>query len=102
VPESTPTGSSPIAYVYTTVVSGRTTVIQAEFTPSFNTKVVTPSLSTTGSILDYSQWVSIYGTASVQNNGGRRSSGKTTTTAVCAAAMTVWVGLMIGLGIVIV
>jgi hypothetical protein len=98
VPESTPTGSSPIAYVYTTVVNGRTTVIQAEFTPSFDTKVVTPSLSTTGSILNYSQWASIYGTASLQNDGGRRSSGKT----VVCVALTVWMGLMIGLGIVVV
>jgi len=52
-------------YRYTTIdAAGDTTVITATFTPSFP-PTQTPTPSTTGSILDYSSWLSLVGTNTV-------------------------------------
>ncbi|EPQ54145.1 hypothetical protein GLOTRDRAFT_139526 [Gloeophyllum trabeum ATCC 11539] len=53
-----------IPYQYTTVVAGATQVIQDTYTPTF--PVITPVIPTsTGTVLDYSQWLSMVGTNTV-------------------------------------
>jgi len=55
-----PTGPTP--FTYTTVIGGVTTIVPAVFTPTFAT--VAPTHSTiSGSILDYSQWLSEFGSS---------------------------------------
>ncbi|KAH8112665.1 hypothetical protein DFH11DRAFT_1545630 [Phellopilus nigrolimitatus] len=61
---ATQTGQTTFQYT-TTDAEGDTTVIQATFTPSFNTIVVSPSQTFTGTVLGYSQWLSLVGTNTV-------------------------------------
>ena len=66
-PAATETGQT--TYVYTTTdADGDTTVIQAIFTPSFIESTVLPSETFTGTVLGYSQWLSIIGTNTVAAN----------------------------------
>lgn len=53
-----PNGVTP--YVYTTVVGGVTQVVSDNFTPT-NPVTVSQTIGTSGSIMDYSVWLSIYG-----------------------------------------
>ena len=62
-PGTTPTGQ--IVYYYTTTNAvGQTTVLQATFTPTFPATRV-PSAPSSGTILQYSQWLSMVGTNTV-------------------------------------
>lgn len=59
-PGATATGTNPTPYTYTTLVDGVLTAIADTFTPTFPASQ-SPTTAPSGSILDYSQWLSIYG-----------------------------------------
>jgi len=69
-----PNGVTP--YVYTTVIGGVTQVVSDNFTPT-TPATVSRTIGASGSIMDYSVWLSIYGTtatgaAAVNSNAGER------------------------------
>ncbi|TFK40101.1 hypothetical protein BDQ12DRAFT_680351 [Crucibulum laeve] len=74
---TTGTPGGPTPYTYTTVVDGVTTAIADTFTPTdIKTTPVTPTAS--GTILDYSSWLSVYGppaTVAAAKNGGQKIGG---------------------------
>ncbi|KAJ7583677.1 hypothetical protein C8J56DRAFT_1055418 [Mycena floridula] len=66
-PGETPSGSGPTPYTYTTVVDGQLTAVVDVFTPTSPPTVgVTPVSS--GTILDYSSWLAIYGSTAAPSN----------------------------------
>ena len=57
---TTASAGGPTPFIYTTVANGVTEVVTATFTPTNpTTSLVTPTV--TGTILDFSSWMSIYG-----------------------------------------
>ncbi|KAK0495309.1 hypothetical protein EDD18DRAFT_1171616 [Armillaria luteobubalina] len=80
----------PTPYTYTTAIGGVTTLVEDTFTPTF--AATTPSTApATGSIMDFSQYESIYGTvsASSANSGAvvlvsqKALTGLVVTTVIC-------------------
>ncbi|KAJ3716121.1 hypothetical protein EV361DRAFT_54361 [Lentinula raphanica] len=65
--------NGPTPYTYTTVVDGITTAVEATFIPSFTTALGTPAPAT-GTILDYSQWLSEFGSSTTAANSASRVS----------------------------
>ena len=66
-----PGGVTP--YTYTTIVGGVTQVLTDNFTPT-NPPTLSPTIPTTGSVMPYSVWLSMYGsqaTASSKSYGER-------------------------------
>ena len=62
----TATGTGLTTFEYTTTdAAGNTEVLEGTFTPTFDTVIVTPSLTFSATVLDYSQWLSIVGTNTV-------------------------------------
>jgi len=60
---TTGTPGAPIPYVYTTVIGGVTTTVSDTFTPTSPATTV-PSAGASGTIINYSSWLSIYGPSS--------------------------------------
>ncbi|THH07742.1 hypothetical protein EW146_g9221 [Bondarzewia mesenterica] len=74
-PASTTVAQGDTPYVYTTTdANGDYTSVSAIFTPAFPATQV-PTYTTTGSILDYSQWLSMIGTAASGLNDPVASQG---------------------------
>lgn len=67
-----PGGPTPYDYT-TTDANGNTVVLQGVFTPT-GPQTVLPVQSTTGTILGYSQWLSIIGTNTAPASAARRMS----------------------------
>ncbi|KAJ3744170.1 hypothetical protein DFH05DRAFT_1525181 [Lentinula detonsa] len=65
--------NGPTPYTYTTVVDGITTALEATFIPTFTTAPGTPAPAT-GTILDYSQWLSEFGSSTTATNSAPRVS----------------------------
>jgi len=77
VGQPAPTGAAtPTIFTYTTTdANGVTTAVIDTFTPSFIQSAQSPVLST-GTILDYSQWLSIVGTNTNNAQAAQATSGQ--------------------------
>ncbi|KAF9064455.1 hypothetical protein BDP27DRAFT_1333565 [Rhodocollybia butyracea] len=93
-PTTGPVGG-PTPYTYTTVIGGVTTAVLATFIPSFTTPPGT-SAPATGSILDYSQWLSEFGAAAPS---GSSSSGASRVSLGSSALGPVLFTVAMGLGV---
>ncbi|KAG6916077.1 hypothetical protein DXG01_008551 [Tephrocybe rancida] len=92
----TPGGTTP--YTYTTVVNGVTTAVADVFTPT-RPATQQPSIGASGTILDYSSWLSEFGpttTASAGTNGAVPVGGQRST-----LASTILLGLTVGMGLML-
>jgi len=91
-PAPTPTGPVVTVYHYTTVdAAGDTEVFTATFIPTFPATQLPPPPTTTGSILQFSQWQSLVGTNTVP-----ASSGGVVTWTVPRSALEAVVGIVSG------
>ncbi|KDQ59201.1 hypothetical protein JAAARDRAFT_206148 [Jaapia argillacea MUCL 33604] len=70
---SPPNGAIPYYYT-TTNAAGNTIVVEATFTPSFPATQAPPPLSTTGTILQYSDWLTVIGSNTAAANPTQNSS----------------------------
>ncbi|KAL0563902.1 hypothetical protein V5O48_018155 [Marasmius crinis-equi] len=100
-PAATGTPFAPIPYQYTTVVNGQTSVLQDVFTPSlgFPHTTVLPQVPSTGTILDYSSWLSQYGATNTNAAAiplRMPSNGWTIISMLVASTMVCWMsGLLL-------
>ncbi|KAF5367109.1 hypothetical protein D9758_004034 [Tetrapyrgos nigripes] len=70
---TTGTPHAPIPFKYTTIIDGSKEVVQATFTPTFPQTVLSTAPAT-GSIMDYSEWLSIYGPTTSAGSSSSASS----------------------------
>ena len=100
-PASTPlTPGGPTPYEYTTTdANGNTVVLQGTFTPT-GPQTVLPAPTTIGSVLGYSQWLSMIGTYTAPPSAARRMSMPVATGWYYFAATT-FVGLVGGAWLIV-
>ncbi|KAF8149813.1 hypothetical protein B0H34DRAFT_731266 [Crassisporium funariophilum] len=67
-PATTGTPGGPTPYTYTTVINGVTNVLTDVFTPT-SPATVTVTAGASGTVLDYSSWLSIYGPTHTPKTG---------------------------------
>ncbi|KAG5643260.1 hypothetical protein DXG03_001270 [Asterophora parasitica] len=83
-------------YTYTTVVNGVTSVLVDQFTPT-NPPTLPISVSASGTVLDYSSWLSQYGHPTAGANVAMAVREKRTSVAAVAAGwLTVLGGVLLG------
>ncbi|KAF9223597.1 hypothetical protein BS17DRAFT_817236 [Gyrodon lividus] len=87
-PASQPPAGGPTPYTYTTTnANGETVAVEGIFTPTGPATVLPPA-TTTGTILNYSQWQSMVGTNTQPANAANRVSTPITTSWYYLAATT--------------